>query len=143
MMGDRPIATRRCAGPISRRSAYPLCVRSQARPLLLSVAVALSGCSGPVDLTVVNPCSVGFRIQTFDGTRDAAGAWRPDDVPIADFRVGAKSRHKEEDALMFVTVPEEIRVVEPVLQSFVISITDDLGPRNTWTIPDTLCTSAG
>jgi hypothetical protein len=105
------------------------------------VGLLLAGCSGPIDLTVVNPCAVDVTVQTYDGTRDRDGVWTPEADPVAEFVVPAGQTVKQADALMFVTAPEEIRLVAPVEESFLISIVDDLDD-DTWTIPTTFCARA-
>ena len=107
---------------------------------MTGAGVTVTSCSGPIDLTVVNPCSVEVHIQTFDGELDQGGRWSPDARPVADFVVPAKSERKQQEALMFVTAPEEIRIVSPVEQSFLISITDDLDDGDRWTVPAEVCT---
>jgi hypothetical protein len=97
--------------------------------------LVLAACSGPVNLTVSNPCGLDIRVQTLDGTIDAAGAWIPDSVPLADFVVSAGDRTTVKDALMFVTYPEEIRLVEPIERSFLVSACED------WTVPAEYCTA--
>jgi hypothetical protein len=103
------------------------------------LAPMLVGCSGPIDLTVVNPCSVEVHVQTYDGELDAAGNWVPDAEPVANFVVPAGSTKREKDALMFVTAPEEIRILAPVQQSFLINITTDLDDDDRWTVPSEVC----
>ena len=107
--------------------------------VLAIACVGLTACSGPIDLTVVNPCSVDIHVQTYDGELDRTGRWVPDAEPVADFVVPAGETKKQKGALMFVTAPEEIRLVAPVEQSFLISITDDLDDGDRWTIPLTVC----
>lgn len=109
----------------------------------MAVAACLSttlvGCSGPIDLTVVNPCSVEVHVQTYDGELDAAGNWVPDSKPVADFVVPAGSTKRQQEALMFVTAPEEIRILAPVQRSFLINITTDLDDDDRWTVPSEVC----
>lgn len=104
-----------------------------------AVALMLAGCSGPVDLKVVNPCSVEVHVQTYDGELDADGRWIPDSTPVADFVVPAGTSKRQKDALMFVTAPEEIRIVSPVQRSYLIDITTDLGDDDDWTVPSEVC----
>lgn len=106
---------------------------------MTGAGVTVTACSGPIDLTVVNPCSVDIHIQTFDGELDKDGRWIPDARPVADFVVPANSERKQHDALMFVTAPEEIRLVSPVEQSFLVSIVDDLDDEDRWTVPAEVC----
>jgi hypothetical protein len=40
---------------------------------------------------------------------------------------------------MFVTAPEEIRILAPVQQSFLINITTDLDDDDRWTVPSEVC----
>jgi hypothetical protein len=107
--------------------------------LAVGACVGLASCSGPIDLTVVNPCSAAVRIQTFDGELDRAGRWVPDAQPVADFVVAADETTKQKDALMFVTAPEEIRIASPVQASFLVNITTDLEDGDRWTIPAAVC----
>jgi hypothetical protein len=107
-----------------------------------AMCVGLTSCSGPVDLTVVNPCSVDVRVQTYDGELDSDGNWQPDPTPIADFIVPAKGSKKQKDALQFTAYPEEIRLVSPVERSFLISIVDDLDDDDRWKIPLEVCDDA-
>lgn len=101
----------------------------------------LAGCTGPVDLTVVNLCSVDVTVRTYDGTLTSDGLWAPDADPVAEFVVPADGTVKQADALMFVTAPEEIRLVAPVEESYLVSIVDDLDD-GAWTIPTSFCDRA-
>lgn len=102
-------------------------------------ALVGTGCSGPIDLTVVNGCDIELRIQTYDGTL-VNGRWNADAEPLADFLVPAKAERHVEDALMFVTYPEEIRILEPVQRTFLINAADELGGRdNRWLVPSDAC----
>lgn len=108
----------------------------------LAAGVGLTACSGPIDLTVVNPCSVEIRVQTYDGELDKSGRWLPDAEPLADFVVPANGAKEQNDALMFISYPEEIRLVSPAAESFLISITADLDDDDRWTIPVEFCDRA-
>jgi alpha-D-ribose 1-methylphosphonate 5-phosphate C-P lyase len=82
---------------------------------------------------------VEVHVQTYDGDLDADGRWVADAKPVADFVVPAGSSKRQNDALMFVTAPEEIRILAPIQRSYLIDITADLGDDDDWTVPSEVC----
>ena len=138
ILSDRVRATQVRFRSVADR--FRTCVRVAGVVAAVGVgAGVLSGCSGPIDLTVVNPCSVEVHVQTFDGELDRNGAWVPDPAPVADFVVPAGATKRQEDALMFVTAPEEIRILAPVQRSYLIDIVNDLDDEDRWTVPAEVC----
>lgn len=105
------------------------------------LALVLSGCQGPVDVTFINTCHVPVRLQTYDGS-GGRDAWVPDEEPLVDVTVEAGLTLTVHQALQFSTVPEEIRILEPTEESFLISVSEDLGAGNSWQIPSGVCVGA-
>lgn len=112
--------------------------------VLIALASTLAtACTGPVDVVFVNHCEVDIRLQTFDGDLNASGQWVADTTASIEVIVPAGQRMEVAEALQFISAPEEIRILEPVEVSYLISITDDLtreakGPKS-WTIPQEAC----